>query len=74
VKLMENLARRIVGRARRGPTEEEVRLEVRHREAVASLRQATARINGDRARSLDELRERIDVADGMMREALDGGK
>lgn len=70
---MQLLARRIVGRGRRSPTEEEVQLEIRHRSAVALLREATARINGNSARTLDELREKIDLADDIMREVLDGG-
>lgn len=74
MKLMESLARRIVGRARRRPTEEDALLEYKHRQAVASMREATAHINGNRARTLDELKEKIDAADGMMKEALDGGK
>lgn len=72
MKLFERISKRLVG-SRLGPSEEEVELERRHREAVASLRQATAHINGRRLSTLGEIEEKIDVADGMMREALESG-
>jgi hypothetical protein len=69
---MSLIVQMTVGRARRGPTEEEAQLEALHRQAVESLREATAKINGA-TRTLGELEDKIDAADGMMREALDNG-
>ena len=73
MKMFDALAQRLVGRARRGPTEEEAQLERRHAEMVESLRRATRQINGAAAKSLDEIEDRIDLADDMMREALEDG-
>ncbi len=69
MKLIDSLARRLVGSTRE-PTQEDAQLEQRHAEAMTSLREATAHINGCRAQTLDDLEAKIDKSDGMMREAL----
>lgn len=73
MRLIEALAHRLVGRGRHVPTEEEADLERRHARAVASLRRATAEINGAREGSIREVKNGIELADGMMREAFESG-
>lgn len=61
----------LIGSPRRVRSLEEAELERRHREVMAGIRDAAARMN--HARTLDELKEQIDAANAMMREALANG-